>query len=668
MYKVLVKDETGHIAPLIFDKGDLTIGRTDNNDIVLPKGNVSKHHARIIVKDDNFIVVDLKSTNGTFMNGRKITAPKVLRTGDQLEIGDFIITIEPAMDQFPVQEWSTGEPSYQPEGAVTGMMPAAPTFFPAQNQQGFPAAPEAAPLIYGDNAAILDQGIIYPNPTWPIHSSPSSPSSPFYPSSPSSPSSSSPPPSVMEQEQSTGMGLGMEPVMPSSPRLSDLSDQPSPSLDKLTKLQLDQSNDELMPDRANPVTDFTTAICIIHQFASEEYGKLDGTGELSEKTKKKIEKTINRAVDDLTGSGAFHPGLDPALLAKSALAEAIGIGPIEDMLNDSTVQAIQIIGADNIMVDLGNGFEPAAYRFSHNQRLSTSLARLVSANGSRLDADHPLADLRTRDGIRIQALIPPVTPSDPVVLIRKPHLSAFTLAELASLEMMPLEVAHFIEKCIENRFNILVAGHSRSGRTTLLNAMANSLPSNEQIISIEWVRELNLRHKNLIPLLQSDPSNNESKKSSTGQDALLRLALGLKPDRLLIGDLNPKAVMSLIQALSCGFEGVMTCGQGLSPIDVFNRLHLQYNLSAPHINGREAGGLFCTSIDLIIICGVPGDHGPKVTQVARPLGMDGENVLFQEIYKLETEPRAIPQLILPVSSQVGDDVDVTQEEAGNTTI
>jgi pilus assembly protein CpaF len=254
----------------------------------------------------------------------------------------------------------------------------------------------------------------------------------------------------------------------------------------------------------------------------------------------------------IAAEAALPGGLDREQLCSEVLDEAIGLGPLETLLADESVSEIMVNRFDQIFVERGGRIAPHPTTFTSDRAVLGVIERIVAPLGRRIDESSPMVDARLRDGSRVNAIIPPLALKGPTLTIRKFARRALEVADLVRMGSLSHEMAAFLRTCVEQRRNIVVSGGTGSGKTTFLNLLSNFIPDGERIITIEDAAELRLRHSHLVSL-EARPSNLEGRGAISIRD-LVRNALRMRPDRIVVGECRGGEALDMLQAMNTGHE------------------------------------------------------------------------------------------------------------------
>ena len=710
MFSITVTEKGGEQRRLDFDKPEITIGRVQGNDVILPKGNVSKRHARIVLKDGKFIIVDLKSTNGTYVNGRKITSPLVVKETDKIYIGDFILGVEetgagrpaaqgrddggpqpaplPPIGHEPMMDPGMRMPEPpprmppdggRPPGPGPGMMGPPPMGPPplAEPPPPMMAPPQMMPPQGPPGPSVAPpQGLStpMPPPLAPVGGGPGRPAPRTQPPRPAPNAGLAPVGGPMQ----TGSNLGAAPI----PRAAPAAAPPAP-------LNLPASGPAAIPPGrstgAQPVVSPTTlppqavrprlvgagaapgtagapsrpvrpmAVVAprrapVIQPLSEKVLKqlelqasvldrlvaklgldnipLDKLGE--EELWQKVESSIIDMVETMHSSGELPKFVDQDQLIKDTLHEALGLGPLEDLLADDKIEEIVVDKRDRILIAKGGTLSSAATAFSSDDSFRRVVERLVAPTGHTIDDDHPLVDVRLRDGSRLAAAVPPVAVRGACLTLRKPKSSAYTLGDMITNGALSPEMADFLTTCVTARRNIVVCGAPGSGKSAVLGALAAASPEGERIVSVEEVSEISLQREDWIAL-ESKPSDGNG-VPAIDLGAILRSALRMRPDRLVVGDVRGAEALDLVQAMASSADGTLASVAGEGARASLGRLTSMARLGAPGASVPALMELVAAAVDVVVHVARYADGVYRVAAIDEVVGVSEAGFHSQQLF------------------------------------
>lgn len=318
-------------------------------------------------------------------------------------------------------------------------------------------------------------------------------------------------------------------------------------------------------------------------------------------------------------------------IVKEILDEALGLGPLEDLLADSATTDIMVNNKDQIYVERNGKIQPTNKKFISNEQVKTVIERIIAPIGRHIDESIPMVDARLRDGSRVNAIIPPLSLTGPTLTIRKFRKERFTIEDLIGLNTLNPAMAEFIKAAVASRKNIIVSGGTGSGKTTVLNVLSGFIPADERIVTIEDAAELKLHQEHWVRL-ESRAPNIEGKGAVSIRD-LFRNTLRMRPDRIIIGECRGIETLDMLQAMNTGHDGSMTTIHANSTRDVLSRLDSMILMSGVELPIRAIREMIASAVDLIIHTARLSDGTRKILQVTEITGMRDElHVELQDIF------------------------------------
>jgi pilus assembly protein CpaF len=564
-FSVILTEKGGPTQRLDFEAEEITVGRVDENDICLPKGNISKKHTKIVVKNGKIIVLDLKSTNGTYVNGKKLAAPQVIQPSDNVYIGDFILNVEPP---------DFGEAAELADGGDEASADEAP-------------ADEVAP-VYSDDEPTRR----VPEPPAPA-----------------------PDEDAMPTSAPGKLRVSRVAVTTPSPRAAAPVPTPAPAA------VLDQGKTvSLVHDRLIQAMDLRRL-------------DLDALG--SQELREKTESTIRQIVSKMDAAGELDALVDRDELAADVLNEALGLGPLEIYLADDTVSEIMVNAPAEVYVERSGRLERVHKGFSSPRAVLGAIERIVAPLGRHVDESSPLVDARLPDGSRVNAIIPPLALKGPALTIRKFKRDLLSATNLVELGAMTFAMAEFLDACVKARRNLVVSGGTGTGKTTLLNVLSGYIPEGERIVTIEDAAELRLSQDHWVQL-ESRPANIEGKGAVTIRD-LVRNALRMRPDRIVVGECRGGEALDMLQAMNTGHDGSLTTLHANSPRDALARLETMVLMSGMELPVRAIREQVASAVSLIVQQQRYADGTRRISAISEVCGMDGEAVAVQDVFQFKQE-------------------------------
>jgi pilus assembly protein CpaF len=317
----------------------------------------------------------------------------------------------------------------------------------------------------------------------------------------------------------------------------------------------------------------------------------------------------------------------------AALADLIGYGPLELLLSDQEISEIMVNGAQTVFVERSGELLETDVKFEDDDHLLRIIGRIVNPLGRQVDSDNPTADARLPDGSRVNVVIPPVAVDGPHLTIRKFPQTKMTMDDLIELKALTPYMAKFLEACVVSRLNILVTGNTSSGKTTILNVLSSYIPERERIVTIEDAVELKLKQRHVVRLETKFP-NIDGEGLVSVRD-LVRNALRMRPDRIVVGEVRGGEAMDMLQAMNTGHTGSLTTLHANSPRDATSRLEtmsMMAGLDMPLIAVRKQ---IAAAISLIVHLARLSDGTRRMTYITEVAGMEGDVVTLTDIFKFE---------------------------------
>jgi len=322
-------------------------------------------------------------------------------------------------------------------------------------------------------------------------------------------------------------------------------------------------------------------------------------------------------------------------LISDVMNEILGLGPIEPLLQDDSIQDILVNTYSQVYVERSGILESTSIQFRNNDHLMQIIDRVVSAVGRRIDESSPMVDARLPDGSRVNAIIPPLAVDGPMLSIRKFGYSPLKLDDLLNNESIVPEIVEYLEAAIKSKLNILISGGTGSGKTTLLNILSGFIPIFERIITIEDSVELQLQQPHVVKL-ESRPPNVEGRGEVTLRD-LVRNSLRMRPDRIIVGEVRGAEAMDMLQAMNTGHPGSMSTIHANSTRDALSRLEVMLSMGATSISERALMSLTASAINVIIQLARLPDGKRRLVSLSEITGMQGDIIAMQEIFTFEQE-------------------------------
>ena len=324
-------------------------------------------------------------------------------------------------------------------------------------------------------------------------------------------------------------------------------------------------------------------------------------------------------------------------LSNEVLDELLGLGPLEPLLKDESINDILVNGSQTVFVERYGVLEKVPTRFQDEKHLLRIIQKIVSAVGRRIDESSPFVDARLADGSRVNAIVAPLAIDGSLLSIRKFSKKPISMARMIELGSMPPEMAEVLGGVVKGRRNVIISGGTGSGKTTMLNALSNFIDERERIVTIEDSAELQLQQEH-VARLETRPPNIEGKGEITQRD-LVKNALRMRPDRIILGECRAGEAFDMLQAMNTGHDGSMTTIHANTPRDALSRIEQMIGMSGIDISARSSRAQIGSAINVVVQIGRLSDGKRKVLSLSELTGMEGETITMQEIFRFKMTGR-----------------------------
>ncbi|MEC9435531.1 MAG: CpaF family protein [Pseudomonadota bacterium] len=339
------------------------------------------------------------------------------------------------------------------------------------------------------------------------------------------------------------------------------------------------------------------------------------------------------AREGLRDMGMVLNAAEAEQLTQELMDEVTGLGPLEPLLKDETVSDILVNGAHQIFVERRGKLVLSEVEFKDNKHLLRVIDKIVSAVGRRVDESQPWVDARLADGSRVNAIVPPCAVDGPLLSIRKFSKSPLSIDKLIAYGAFTEEMAAFLQAVVATRLNVIVSGSTGSGKTTTLNALSSFIANDERIATIEDTAELQLQQTH-IARMESRPANVEG-KGEVSQRVLLKNALRMRPDRIIVGETRGDEVLDMLQAMNTGHDGSMTTVHANSPRDAVGRIENMMLMSGLEMPLRATRSQIASAVHVIVQVSRLSDGSRRMTHIAEITGMEGEVVAMHDVFRFK---------------------------------
>ncbi len=349
-----------------------------------------------------------------------------------------------------------------------------------------------------------------------------------------------------------------------------------------------------------------------------------------------VQQQIRRIVEDmLAGDDTPLSRQEREKLISEVEHETFGLGPIEPLMQDPTVSDILVNGPREVYVERRGKLERTRVMFRDNTHLLQVIERIVSAVGRRVDESSPMVDARLADGSRVNAIIPPLALDGPALSIRRFAVDPFRVSDLIEFGTLTPALAEVLRAAVQTRLNILVSGGTGAGKTTLLNVLSNFIPNSDRIVTIEDSAELQLQQEHVVRL-ETRPANIEG-AGAVAQRDLLRNALRMRPDRIVVGEVRGAEVLDMLQAMNTGHDGSLSTVHANSSRDALSRVETMMLMSGISLPVRAMRDYIASALDMIVQVARLSDGTRKVVRVTEIVGMEEDVITSQDIFLFEQE-------------------------------
>lgn len=353
---------------------------------------------------------------------------------------------------------------------------------------------------------------------------------------------------------------------------------------------------------------------------------------LDKMSREQIETEVGHIIyDDLKKKEHALNQAERKQLVGDVLDELLGLGPLEPLLKDATITDILVNGPTNVFVERFGVLEPSPVRFKDDKHLLRIIQKIVSAVGRRVDESSPMVDARLADGSRVNAVVPPLALDGSLLSIRKFARVPISMDRLVEIGSVPPQLAEVLKAVVASRRNVLISGGTGSGKTTLLNAMSAFIDGRERVVTIEDSAELQLQQRHVVRL-ETRPANIEGRGEITQRD-LVKNALRMRPDRIIVGEVRAGEAFDMLQAMNTGHEGSMTTVHANTPRDALSRVEQMIGMSGIDIPARSARSQIASAVHVVVQVARLTGGRRRLTSLSELTGMEGDVITMQEIFR-----------------------------------
>src|SRR5450830_806792 len=356
--------------------------------------------------------------------------------------------------------------------------------------------------------------------------------------------------------------------------------------------------------------------------------KLDLSNQVE--VRRQIEEIFGKVIDE---EGLALTRAERVRMLEQITDEIIGLGPLEPLLRDESITEVMVNGPRQVYIERSGRLELTNVVFQNDDHVMRIIDRIIAPIGRRVDESSPMVDARLTDGSRVNAIIPPLSLVGPVITIRKFSASPFTVDDLIRFGTATADMFDFLRASVEARLNVFVCGGTGWGKTTTLNVLSSFIPADERIVTVEDAAELQLRQEHVVTL-ESRPPNIEGRGAVPIRD-LVRNALRMRPDRIIVGECRGGEALDMLQAMNTGHDGSMSTGHANSPRDMLARLETMVLMAGVDLPLRAIREQVSSAVDLIVHQSRMKDGTRRITNITEVQGMEGDVIVMQDVFVFE---------------------------------
>jgi pilus assembly protein CpaF len=366
----------------------------------------------------------------------------------------------------------------------------------------------------------------------------------------------------------------------------------------------------------------------VHQYVIEQLGPMLTDQRASEaEMRKMVHEQVHKALAD---EATALSGAERAQLVQDVCDDVMGYGPIDRLIKEHGTTEVMCNGPKNVFVEKDGRIFKTDVEFVDETHLRRVIDKIVAEVGRRIDESTPMVDARLPDGSRVNAVVHPIAIGGPFLTIRKFAATPYTIADLINFDTLTPQVAHFVDACVRGRLNVVISGGTGSGKTTMLNVLSSFIPNDERIVTVEDAKELRLQQEHVLSM-EARPANIEGVGEVKIRD-LVRNALRMRPDRIVVGEVRGAEALDMLQAMNTGHDGSLTTAHSNAPRDTLARIETMTLMAGMDLPVRAIREQMASALDMIVHVSRLRDGSRRVTHVSEVLGMEGDVIVLQDLY------------------------------------
>ena len=632
-FAIIISEKGGAERRELFDKSEISVGRVQGNDLMLPKGNVSKRHARLMFRDGRFIVTDLKSTNGTYVNGRKIAQATIVREGDKIYVGDFVLRFEAAPGTVLAPESTANaagprDATASELGSGSGQPPRdGVSHYPLENDPDDPG-PARSPIVPSaprvptgftnkgpSGTALL--GAVPQQPEIAVQSSP-------IPAAPQRPSHAASAPAVPTPQQQPA------PALPSpGPASPILTPQPRASVPDVRPREPSRSAQKDSSVHAAHRLALATLVDRIAEMI--DLGALADGNQADDALVARVERAIREQVVSLKDDGEIPADIDRDALGRDAHREILGLGPIGPLLEDEEVVEIHATRHDQVVAMRGTQTIPIEPPFTSDEALRRVILRLCSLAGRPVASGETVIERPLARGASLTSVLPPLSQHGHMLAIHKRRRAEAVSEDLVRSGMVSRAMWTFLSQCVTARLNILVAAPRGVGASSLVGSLLTAVGEGERVVVLQSAEDAPIAHPHAAVITLDDVARAES---------VVRAASRMRADRLVLGSFGGPAVGAALEAIGDGRQGVLAVTRAPSLRHAFARLAPEVCAARPGLTPDAAREWLASSFDVGIEVARLRDGRLRVLRVSEIAGPEAGSVGLRDVFQFAVERAA----------------------------